>query len=885
MRSIPLFIILLFISISDTYAQLNLTVGEKFLDGKVIKQVFVAVEDHSVWALTIDGKVFLKRPVDADFIIYQPTSMFEIDQVSGFNESEMYFLLKPDIIIYFKSGIKYEIKVPFPDVTRINDISVVYPTALSTYYINNPQTIIPNYLAVATNKHLYKLVRGDVAVTVQIPYDNPPIVNEPNWRITNKGYKSVDFQYEYPNYTYCKTADHVTVNYIGGSTTIVSILPDQAPDYSTVNASLMALGWREYATPNILSFWGNNNDLFVMRTYGCSSPIKKVIANETINDLEEIFALTPIYRQNFVLAATNNGLYYTPSSIFHELYGYSDVNRVKFVKHNIFPNEKIYSLSMDTKVESIIDISSGWYAPSVCEKILWVASSTGLRKVYATLDQDYYKDFAYSDFHYLGFPKNTGDFSKLVFEICGSQVQTITARIPEVSKNEVLTQWYKDDIEITDWIGKLTVDLKESGTYKVKITVLCEGISLTSIPIVIINNPGPEITFSPPSNVNICNNQPYVMETKSISNYSYQWYKDEVKIIGATQFHYSATATGKYKVEVNNNACPGAQFSSSVSLNFITMDIPNIAKDKVSYCVGEVATLSIANSQGYQTKWYLNGVELTAFANQNELTTTTDGKYKVELLNTLGCSKSTSELPITFNNKLSVVISASVNKAICEGESVKLSAGVFPNANYLWSNGEKTETISVTHSGTYWVQVSSEFNCATISDPVEVKVNPLPSLTTNEKLKICTILKEELTLNAEPGFLYYTWNGKSGIESSLKVNQPGIYSVEVEDINGCKASKIFEVIPYCKEIIAPNAFSPNGDGINDFWRVGGLENEPNSSIQIFNRLGVLVFNGRGNNPVWDGNIKNSPAPIGVYYYVITTSTLPQSLNGTLTLLR
>jgi gliding motility-associated-like protein len=1039
--SISIHIILFFVFLSEASAQLNLTVGEKFLDGKAIKLVFVAVNDQSVWALTTDGKVYLKRQNELDFLLYQPTAMFNIEQVTGFNENEMFFLLKPDIIIHFKAGIKYEIKVPFPEVTRINDIAAVHSNTTSTYYINNPSIVLPDYLAVATNKHLYKLIRGDLTVSQQVPYSNPPVVNEPEWRMTNKGYKSMDFQYLYQEFRYCQTADHTTINYIGGPISYVSVLPDQAPNYSKVNASLIALDWRKYFTSYRMNFWGNDNGLYVQSTYHCGSIIKQAIVNEKINDLEEIFALTPIYRQNFVLAATDNGLYYTPASIFHELYGYnnSSLDRVNFVKHTLFPNEKVYSICLNTKQESVIDISSGAFALSVCEKIIWVASSTGLRKVYALLDQDYYNDFLYSDFHYLANPKDPTDYTKKTFETCGNQTIQITAKIPEVSKSEVLIRWYKDNIEVSDWVDKLTVNLSESGTYKVKITVLCEEISLTSIPIIIINNAGPEITFNPPANVNICNAQPYVMETKNINTYSYQWYKDDIRIPSATQFHYTAITSGKYRVEVNNSTCPGPLSSPSVNINFINMPIPQLIQDKTSYCIGDVAQLSVTNqgydikwyldgveiagssnqdmittvdpgtyevefssencsnkstghqitfnqlpvpditrssnrilcygetvdliaidipgatylwsngeetrkitvgeagkykvtitntsncsstsneidvfvneelrfesphitsikkdycidetavlnvdnSNGLRTKWYLNDIELPNYANHNQITPTIPGNYRVEFLNTLDCPKSSAEFPITFNNKLNIMITSSVSRTICEGESVKLSAGVYPNASYLWSNGEETENINVSTSGKYSVQVTSQFSCISVSDEVDVVVNPLPLLTPNEQLKLCIILKEEVKLNADPGYAYYTWNGKRGIEPHLTVNQPGLYTVIIEDINGCRASKTFQVNSYCKEIIAPNAFSPNGDGINDIWKVSGLENMPNANLKIFNRLGTKMYERRGNNLIWDGNIDNSPAPVGVYYYVITSTKL-QTVKGTITLIR
>lgn len=108
MRPLSIIIILFFLYLSDANAQLNLTVGEKFLDGKGIKLVFVAINDHSVWALTTNGKVYLKRQNELDFMLFQPTSTYEIEQITGFNENEMFFFIKARHYYSFQS--RYQIR-------------------------------------------------------------------------------------------------------------------------------------------------------------------------------------------------------------------------------------------------------------------------------------------------------------------------------------------------------------------------------------------------------------------------------------------------------------------------------------------------------------------------------------------------------------------------------------------------------------------------------------------------------------------------------------------------------------------------------------------------------------------------------------------------------
>ncbi len=78
------------------------------------------------------------------------------------------------------------------------------------------------------------------------------------------------------------------------------------------------------------------------------------------------------------------------------------------------------------------------------------------------------------------------------------------------------------------------------------------------------------------------------------------------------------------------------------------------------------------------------------------------------------------------------------------------------------------------------------------------------------------------------------------------------------------------------ELFIPNAFSPDGDGINDTWNIrGGLYNYPNNNLVIFNRWGLKVYEADGYNNNWDGTNKgntnsgnDSKLPVGTYYYVL-----------------
>ncbi len=82
-----------------------------------------------------------------------------------------------------------------------------------------------------------------------------------------------------------------------------------------------------------------------------------------------------------------------------------------------------------------------------------------------------------------------------------------------------------------------------------------------------------------------------------------------------------------------------------------------------------------------------------------------------------------------------------------------------------------------------------------------------------------------------------------------------------------------------------NAFSPNGDGINDYWRLDFLRDYPNATIQVMNRLGQVVFSAVGYNQPWDGRYKGELLPVGTYYYIINLKNGMPPIIGSITIIR
>jgi gliding motility-associated-like protein len=82
-----------------------------------------------------------------------------------------------------------------------------------------------------------------------------------------------------------------------------------------------------------------------------------------------------------------------------------------------------------------------------------------------------------------------------------------------------------------------------------------------------------------------------------------------------------------------------------------------------------------------------------------------------------------------------------------------------------------------------------------------------------------------------------------------------------------------------------NAFSPNGDGINDVWVLRFLQDYPNATVQIVNRYGQVVFLSTGYAQPWDGKYRGQDLPIGTYYYLINLRNGKPTIVGSVTIVK
>lgn len=161
-------------------------------------------------------------------------------------------------------------------------------------------------------------------------------------------------------------------------------------------------------------------------------------------------------------------------------------------------------------------------------------------------------------------------------------------------------------------------------------------------------------------------------------------------------------------------------------------------------------------------------------------------------------------------------------------------------------------------------------------------------------ISLCSDGSLDISLKDDRKRYDYTWDFGNGeiIETrhpNYRYQQPGIYTVKVtieDSICNNRYSLEYPIViqEIISEVFIPNAFSPNGDGINETLEIFGNQCDGSSEIHIFNRWGEEVFYSQDPfNEFWDAFHKGKPAPMGIYTYKLRYGK--QYYRGSITLIR
>lgn len=316
-----------------------------------------------------------------------------------------------------------------------------------------------------------------------------------------------------------------------------------------------------------------------------------------------------------------------------------------------------------------------------------------------------------------------------------------------------------------------------------------------------------------------------------------------------------------------------------------------------SVCVGQPFTLT-AVSDAINYEW--SGPAVTqANKNQNPLVISAAklsdaGAYAVIATSAAGCTttKQTSvgvgSMQITNNNIQPI--------NICRGASTGLNVGVTGGSSYSWlpvtglsDPTSATPTASPADTTLYTLTATNTYGCI---DSTKVKVNVLPPPVANAGIPHPIFEGQSIKLKgtAKNADTYY-WTPTTALDDPQSLTPTAnptddiAYTLHVSSNYNCGTDESSVFVRVFKTVKVPNSFSPNGDGLNDFWDIEALVTYPESIVQVFNRNGQQVYKSTGYATPWKGTYNGAALPAGTYYYVIDLKNGTQKLRGWLLIIR
>ena len=279
----------------------------------------------------------------------------------------------------------------------------------------------------------------------------------------------------------------------------------------------------------------------------------------------------------------------------------------------------------------------------------------------------------------------------------------------------------------------------------------------------------------------------------------------------------------------------------------------------------------VPGSTGYE--YSVDGINFQS----SNLFTVAGGPYTVSIRDANGCV-TTSQATVNLTNDLTLSIRP--DTTICNGASVQLTTNTnLGGATYAWtpagslSDPTSASPIASPRSNTQYIVTATLGQC---TQTASVNITARQDVQADAGQPLFIISGDQAQLNGTAGNgTNYLWTPSAGLSSTtilnpfVKPTATTLYTLTVTNDVGCSATDdvLVTVVPYCIKV--RNAFTPNGDGINDVWTVyDQTDCLKNITVHVFNRYGNEVFYSKDYHNNWDGKYKGKSLPDGTYYAVV-----------------
>ncbi len=362
-------------------------------------------------------------------------------------------------------------------------------------------------------------------------------------------------------------------------------------------------------------------------------------------------------------------------------------------------------------------------------------------------------------------------------------------------------------------------------------------------------------------------------------NFSYTWSPS-----GGNAANSTALNANNYSVTVidGNNCTAQIQFSISQPAALqLTHQIQSTTCGKNN---GSIKLNVTGGTQPYTYVWSPNATTT------NQSNVLASGNYFIQVIDSHQCKiYDTAQI----NHSVVLKISASANADTCneaKGNAMaQIISGTAPY-QYVWqpSGSHQPFIKNLLFNSNYTVIVTDSNQCA---DSAKVFIPSLGMINLNlgDDTSICAGVETYL-IKINSAYKLVWQDGSTN--NSFSVKTPGEYFATAVNTLGCTAADTIIIGEHCVDVLQiPNAFSPNGDGLDDEF--GGITNFPSDlvfyRITIYNRLGEMIFGSNNYYSRWDGKFGGVEQPIGVYVFMVEYNFGHSSANiflkGDVTLMR
>ena len=353
------------------------------------------------------------------------------------------------------------------------------------------------------------------------------------------------------------------------------------------------------------------------------------------------------------------------------------------------------------------------------------------------------------------------------------------------------------------------------------------------------------------TDTSICSYQTIELDAGNISS-NHIWSTGDIDniIVVNTKGEYSVLVTNSFNCSV----------SDTITLGINEPPIVDIGPD-INVCDETYINIIFDDIDGYLYNW--NSGETT-----NSIEPIVSGDYELTVTDTNGCV-GTDSVNVEFSPN--PILDLGDDVTICDGDVVILESNSELQAK--WNTGSVGDTILVNKDG-YYIATISNGLCSD-TDTVNVNVIDIPVSELDKSIENEFICFDDyvngINIKANDNDRYdYIWN--NGLTTGdIDIYEGGNYEVTISD-EICSISDTVFIRTYCPPtLFIPNAFTPNGDGINNIFIVKH-HNIVEFNILIFDRWGMLIFESNDITNGWDGTFKGNQVQEDVYVWKISYSS-------------